>query len=274
MGVRQEKKRKKSTDSNAHSDAPAHTPRRCPMEWQIYTHVVIHTHTHTHTHTSLSGLSEIGERTSLGEREGIERRFLSEEWRWSRRVCSLRVSVVMRKKMNYTDTQNQQKNQQTNKKTKKTLKWISKRWRWEIVELAWCVVLRVSASWVFVRLAQGSEGRRLGAQPSDTGGDTQPYFSWVFTRDLKVASASLRLKAFLDFPDFLHIRPCEEKTERGREMRLGLCWKYRSHQTGTITHWVIPSFLHFISFFLPSHMAVFAWPENHYHFKLKCFIYF
>ena len=45
------------------------------------------------------------------------------------------------------------------------------------------------------------------AQPSDTGGDTQPYFSWVFTRDLKVASASLRLKAFLDFPGFLHIRP-------------------------------------------------------------------
>lgn len=59
-----------------------------------------------------------------------------------------------------------------------------------------------------VRLARGSEARRPSVQPSDTGGDTQPYFSWVFTRDLKVASASLRLKAFLDFPAFLHIRPC------------------------------------------------------------------
>lgn len=83
--------------------------------------------------------------------------------------------------------------------------------RWEIVELAWCVVLRVGASWGFIRLARGSEGRRPRTQPSDTGGDTQPYFSWVFTRDLKVASASLRLNAFLDFPAFLHIRPCEER---------------------------------------------------------------
>lgn len=69
----------------------------------------------------------------------------------------------------------------------------------------------------FVRLAQGSEGRRSGTQPSDTGGDTQPYFSWVFTRDLKVASASLRLNAFLDFPDFLQIRPCEEETDTERK---------------------------------------------------------
>lgn len=58
------------------------------------------------------------------------------------------------------------------------------------------------------------------AQPSDTGGDTQPYFSWVFTRDLKVASASLRLKAFLDLPGFLHIRPCEGgKTDGGEYNR-------------------------------------------------------
>lgn len=87
-----------------------------------------------------------------------------------------------------------------------------------IVELAWCVVLRVGASWVCPRLARGSGGRRASPQPSDTGGDTQPYFSWVFTRDLKVASASLRLNAFLDFPAFLHIRPCKDRhRDTGRE---------------------------------------------------------
>lgn len=68
----------------------------------------------------------------------------------------------------------------------------------------------------FSRLAQGVMAVWRDAQPSDTGGDTQPYFSWVFTRDLKVASASLRLKAFLDFPGFRHIRPCEGKRHRGK----------------------------------------------------------
>lgn len=52
-------------------------------------------------------------------------------------------------------------------------------------------------------------------QPSDTGGVTQPYFSCVFTRLLKVASASLRLKDFLDLPAFLQIRPCK----RGKAKR-------------------------------------------------------
>lgn len=68
----------------------------------------------------------------------------------------------------------------------------------------------------FVPASAGVRGSRPSVQPSDTGGDTQPYFSWVFTRDLKVASASLRLKAFLDFPAFLHIRPCEERGNRER----------------------------------------------------------
>lgn len=61
----------------------------------------------------------------------------------------------------------------------------------------------------------GGVARWAAAQPSDTGGDTQPYFSWVFTRDLKVASASLRLKAFLDLPGFLHIRPCKAGKQTG-----------------------------------------------------------
>lgn len=81
------------------------------------------------------------------------------------------------------------------------------------------MLLCVSRLAGFCPASRGSEARRPGTQPSDTGGDTQPYFSWVFTRDLKVASASLRLKAFLDFPDFLHIRPCEEKTEIQRERK-------------------------------------------------------
>lgn len=80
------------------------------------------------------------------------------------------------------------------------------------LDLTWCVDLRVGASWrgggVVPASAAVGGGGRPGAQPSDTGGDTQPYFSWVFTRDLKVASASLRLNAFLDFPAFLHMRPC------------------------------------------------------------------
>lgn len=54
----------------------------------------------------------------------------------------------------------------------------------------------------------GASPARRGHQPSDTGGVTQPYFSCVFTKLLKVASASLRLKDFLDLPAFLQIRPC------------------------------------------------------------------
>lgn len=53
-----------------------------------------------------------------------------------------------------------------------------------------------------------------GRQPSETGGVTQPYFSCVFTRLLKVASASLRLKDFFDFPAFLQIRPCARGKEK------------------------------------------------------------
>lgn len=66
-------------------------------------------------------------------------------------------------------------------------------------------------------------GTRLGeaargmAQPSDTGGVTQPYFSCVFTRLLKVASASLRLKDFLDLPAFLQMRPCRRKEKEPGE---------------------------------------------------------
>lgn len=53
-----------------------------------------------------------------------------------------------------------------------------------------------------------SVSRTAARQPSDTGGVTQPYFSCVFTKLLKVASASLRLKDFFDLPAFLQIRPC------------------------------------------------------------------
>lgn len=54
-----------------------------------------------------------------------------------------------------------------------------------------------------------SVGRpRCKHQPSETGGVTQPYFSCVFTKLLKVASASLRLKDFFDLPAFLQMRPC------------------------------------------------------------------
>lgn len=59
----------------------------------------------------------------------------------------------------------------------------------------------------------GASPARPARQPSDTGGVTQPYFSCVFTKLLKVASASLRLKDFFDLPAFLQIRPCR----RGRE---------------------------------------------------------
>lgn len=58
------------------------------------------------------------------------------------------------------------------------------------------------------QVAEESTARRQGHQPSDTGGVTQPYFSCVFTKLLKVASASLRLKDFFDLPAFLQIRPC------------------------------------------------------------------
>ena len=43
-------------------------------------------------------------------------------------------------------------------------------------------------------------------QPSERGGVTQPYFSWVFTKDLKEASADLLLNSF-GFLCFLDIRP-------------------------------------------------------------------
>lgn len=52
------------------------------------------------------------------------------------------------------------------------------------------------------------ERPRCKHQPSETGGVTQPYFSCVFTKLLKVASASLRLKDFFDLPAFLQMRPC------------------------------------------------------------------
>ncbi len=48
-------------------------------------------HIHTHTHTSLSGLSEMAERASLGEREGNKSRFLTEE-RTMAAVCLLSKS--------------------------------------------------------------------------------------------------------------------------------------------------------------------------------------
>lgn len=57
-------------------------------------------------------------------------------------------------------------------------------------------------------------GGRGARQPSEAGGVTQPYFSCVFTKLLKVASASLRLKDFFDFPAFLQIRPCVGRKER------------------------------------------------------------
>lgn len=62
--------------------------------------------------------------------------------------------------------------------------------------------------------AAGASGSRRRPQPSETGGVTQPYFSCVFTKLLKVASASLRLKDFFDFPAFLLIRPCVTGREK------------------------------------------------------------
>ena len=56
--------------------------------------------------------------------------------------------------------------------------------------------------------AEASQAAGCKHQPSETGGVTQPYFSCVFTKLLKVASASLRLKDFFDLPAFLQIRPC------------------------------------------------------------------
>lgn len=60
----------------------------------------------------------------------------------------------------------------------------------------------------------GASPTRRARQPSDTGGVTQPYFSCVFTKLLKVASASLRLKDFFDLPAFLQIRPCGRGKEK------------------------------------------------------------
>ena len=111
------RKKTQNNDSNAHSDAPAHTPRWCPMEWQIYTHIVIHTHTHTHTHTPPSQVfpkwgKEPPWARGRGSKDASCRRSDDEagmsalwEFRW-----------WWGKKFNYTDTQNRQKKKEEKKK--------------------------------------------------------------------------------------------------------------------------------------------------------------